>query len=73
MAKWSLDRFEGETAVCYDDSKQEFRIKKELLPYGVKEGDVVTLLNGIYVVDKVETKERKELAKALFASLLDSN
>ena len=73
MDQWSLDRFEGETAVCYDDLKQEFKIKKNMLPCNVKEGDVVTLSNGSYVIDIDATQKRKELARSLFSSLLDSN
>ena len=56
-----VDRIEGAFAVCEMDDKSMQNIALSELPVGVKEGDVIAVENGAYVIDSKQTKERSEL------------
>lgn len=58
--KYIIDRFEGEFAVLEKEEGGTFDVPKSEI-IDAKEGDVVIFDNGIYTVDKEETKKRKEL------------
>lgn len=55
-----VDRIEGALAVCEMDDKSMQNIALSELPVGVKEGDVLAVENGAYVIDVKQTKERSE-------------
>lgn len=55
-----VDRIEGAFAVCEMDDKSMQNIALSELPVGVKEGDVLAVENGAYVIDVKQTKERSE-------------
>lgn len=55
-----VDRIEGAFAVCEMDDKSMQNIALSELPAGVKEGDVLAVENGAYVIDAKQTKERTE-------------
>lgn len=55
-----VDRIEGAFAVCEMDDKSMQNIALTELPVGVKEGDVLAVENGAYVIDVKQTKERSE-------------
>lgn len=55
-----VDRIEGAFAVCEMDDKSMQNIALSELPAGVKEGDVLAVENGAYVIDAKQTKERSE-------------
>lgn len=55
-----VDRIEGAFAVCEMDDKSMQNIALAELPVGVKEGDVLAVENGAYVIDVKQTKERSE-------------
>ncbi len=55
-----VDRIEGAFAVCEMDDKSMQNIALSELPAGVKEGDVIAMDNGTYVIDAKQTKERSE-------------
>lgn len=55
-----VDRIEGALAVCEMDDKSMQNIALSELPVGVKEGDVLAVENGTYVIDAKQTKERSE-------------
>ncbi len=65
-----IDRFEGEYAIieCAPGKLQE--IPRNLLPADAQEGDILKIVQGKYVVDQAQTKERQkeidELAKDLW-------
>lgn len=62
----SLDRFEGDYAICEDDAQRQHEIHKAKLPPNAKLGDVLRLLSdGTLSIDDVETKIRKARIKAL--------
>jgi len=55
-----IDRFEEGFAVCEREDKVMINIKKELLPEGAEEGQVILLKEGGIVIDYEETKKRKK-------------
>lgn len=55
-----VDRIEGALAVCEMDDKSMQNIALSELPAGIKEGDVLAVDNGTYVIDAKQTKERSE-------------
>lgn len=68
---FSIDRFEGEFAICENKETNEMvNIHKSLLPKNCKEGDILKLENGVYIIDKISTnteqKEIKNMVNNLF-------
>jgi len=62
--KYTVDRFEGEFAVCENrETKQIKNIKKEELPENTVEGTIIELEEGKITVDKKETKQVAERIK----------
>ena len=55
-----VDRIEGAFAVCEMDDKSMQNIALSELPAGIKEGDMLAVDNGTYVIDAKQTKERSE-------------
>ncbi|HIT71407.1 MAG TPA: DUF3006 domain-containing protein [Candidatus Scatovivens faecipullorum] len=67
---YSIDRFEGEYAICENRETKEFiNIKKDLLPKNCKSGDIITLKNGEYVLDVETTQKEKDEIKHLVDNL----
>ncbi|WP_425446921.1 DUF3006 domain-containing protein [Dethiothermospora halolimnae] len=58
--KGIVDRFEGKYAVVELDSNIMKNIPIEKLPNGIREGDVISIGEKDIVIDKKETKKRKE-------------
>lgn len=70
----SLDRFEGDYAICEDDTQKVHEIHKSKLPTNAKLGDVLRLsLEGSLSVDKVETERRKQKIIGLQRKLFEFN
>lgn len=62
--KGIIDRFEGDYAVVEFDGRQMKDIPRSELTPEAKEGDVIVLINGKYLVDAEETQRRRaEIAK----------
>ena len=65
-----IDRFEGNYAVCEKEDRAMIDISREKLPAGVKEGDVLDIVNEKISINIQETekrkKEREELAKGIW-------
>ncbi|WP_129600696.1 DUF3006 domain-containing protein [Anaerophilus nitritogenes] len=55
-----IDRFEGNYAICEDEQKNMISIGKENIPKEAKEGDVLFVYDEKIIIDKEETKKRKE-------------
>jgi len=55
-----IDRFEEGFAVCEREDKVMINIKKELLPEGAEEGQVILIKEEGIVIDYEETKRRKK-------------
>ena len=62
--KVTIDRFEGEFAVCEKENRQMINIEKSKLPEMAKEGDILNIKNDIIAIDFEATKKRaKEIEK----------
>ncbi|NLJ98789.1 MAG: DUF3006 domain-containing protein [Tissierellia bacterium] len=66
-----IDRFEGNKVLLEVGKEGILIFDKELFPKNVKEGDVVEYIDGSFVVDEKETKERNQYINNLFKSLID--
>ncbi len=67
----TVDRFEENKAVIFDDDRQII-IDRDKLSLDVKEGDVVILTdNGVYVPDKAETEQIRNDNFSLLQRLLN--
>ena len=67
----TVDRFEENKAVIFDDDRQIIIDRDKLSP-DVKEGDVVILSDsGVYVPDKAETEQIRDDNLSLLQKLLN--
>ena len=68
--KYSIDRFEGNMAVCEDISNGKMiNINKDKLPSNCGEGDIIVLKNGKYEKDTESTKKEKDEISAMVNNL----
>ena len=65
----TIDRFEGEFAVCEKEDRQMIDIKKSKLPEMCKEGDILNIKNDIITIDLEATKKRKREIEKLTEDL----
>ena len=64
--KYIIDRLEEGIAVCENELKKLISIPKDLLPDGLKEGDVLEDQEGRFLRDEQGTEaRRKEMRKKL--------
>ena len=69
-SNFSIDRFEGEFAVCENLKTGEMiNIKKDLLPENAKEGSIIKYENGHYMLDDQSTIEQQEKIKNMVNNL----
>jgi len=54
-----IDRFEGIYAVCEKKDRTMMDIKRVNLPFEAKEGDVLSIENGVITIDIEETQKRR--------------
>ncbi len=66
-----VDRIEDGIAVIEQDSGR-VEVPVEMLAEDVREGDIVTLRDGLYTADKAATKKRRREITELQDSLWDS-
>jgi hypothetical protein len=57
---YSVDRFEGEYAVLVDENEDKLDVLRSLLPAGVRVGDMLRLMDGVYVLDNDAARARRE-------------
>lgn len=56
--KYTIDRFEGEFAVCENRNSGEIiKIERNKLPLDINEGTIIKKINNEYIEDKKETEE----------------
>lgn len=61
IKEYTVDRFEGNIAVCEDrDTKEMLNIKKEDLPSEIKEGSILTYKDGTFSINKEKEQEVSE-------------
>ena len=71
--KVTIDRFEGDFAVCEKADRTMINIKKDRLPRDVKEGDALIIEGDSIKVDSAETAKRVKDAKSLMDKLWTNN
>ncbi len=68
--QYSIDRFEGDFAVCENLSTGEFiNISKSEIPIEATKGSILILENGKYVLDSEATKKAQEEIKSIVNNL----
>lgn len=65
----TIDRFEGDYAVCEKENREMIDILRTKLPEGVKEGDVLKIDNGEFTLQPELKKERDERISGLMDDL----
>lgn len=55
-----VDRIEENIAVCYNENNKKEEIDILFLPSDIKEGDIITRINGRFVIDRKATKKRRD-------------
>lgn len=67
---FSIDRFEGELAVCENRATGEMiNIEKSLLPEDATEGSIIKLEDGKYILDENATQKKQEQIKNMINNL----
>lgn len=68
----SIDRFDGDYAICQDDNEKLYEIKMSKLPENAKLGDILKISpDGTLAFDMAETLNRKKRIKKLQDKLFD--
>ena len=63
--KYTVDRFEGEYAVCEDESGAFVNIERKSLPSDVKSGDILFGRDGKFSADKRLSDQKRAEISAL--------
>ncbi len=65
-----IDRFEGEYAVCEEESGSFRKLPKVFLPAGSREGDcLVPASGGAWQIDRAATAQRREQLRRMLGNL----
>ena len=54
-----IDRLEGNYAVCESNKKEIIKLDRTIIPADAKEGDVLIMKGGIFILDSSETTRRR--------------
>ena len=68
--RYVLDRLEGNHAVLECENGKSLIVLRNELPLTAKEGDIIKLVNNIYVVDVKETDDAKNRISEKMKKLL---
>lgn len=63
-----IDRFEGDFAVLETDGGM-LEVGRELIPENAREGDVLAVINGAYMIDKEAAEARRAAVREKFNRL----
>ena len=64
MMNLVIDRIVNDILVCQDlDTKMMFEIESKMLDFKVEDGDVISLVNGKYVLNNNLKKQRIDIIK----------
>lgn len=55
-----VERIVNDIVILEQDDLSHIKVQKSKFSYNVKNGDVVILKNGFYILDEDKTRERKE-------------
>lgn len=65
----TIDRFEGDYAVCEKENRDMIDIEIKKLPANVKEGDVLIIDGEYIIIDTFETEKRRKEIQSLMDDL----
>jgi len=65
----SIDRFEGDFAVCINEKGEPININISEIPKQAKEGTILTKKENLYIIHEKITSEKREKIKKLQDSL----
>lgn len=71
MNKWSIDRFEGDTAVLVGEDETVLQVSRAKLPSEAEEGSVVAFSDGRWIFLPEETQDMRRALFSLQESLFD--
>ena len=58
---FTVDRIEEDIVVLEDrNTRKMYDIEKNMLPEGIKNGDIIKKINGKFFIDEIETQEVEE-------------
>lgn len=57
--RYIIDRMEEASAVCEDENKNMINLPIHMLPSEIKEGDIISDLDGQFIIDIEATQERR--------------
>ena len=64
-----VDRIESNFAVCEDENQNMININLEEFTEVPKDGDIIELIDGEYIINKEETEKRKNSIEQEFYNL----
>ncbi len=67
--RYSIDRFENNLAVLIGDDESVVTAALSTLPAGVRQGDLLVEIDGVFALDAAATARRREEIRALEARL----
>ena len=67
--KVTIDRFEGDFAVCEKEDRSMINIRKDKIPTDAKEGDILVIESDSISVDAKGTADRKKKIDKLMDNL----
>lgn len=69
--KYTIDRINGNMAVCEDENGDLVKLMVSELPSGVKEGDILKQQDGVWYKDETESSERRQAMKEKLNRLIE--
>ena len=65
----SIDRFEGEFALCEDETGKLHPILREKIPQNAKEGDLLVPAGDCYQIEETQTRLRRRQSASRYEKL----
>ena len=58
--KYTIDRIEEAIVICEDETGNQAKLCMEQLPDNAVEGDILEMVDGVWIIDVAETQKRKD-------------
>lgn len=73
IKKLTIDRFEGDLAVCETEDEDYVDIPRSQLPEEAAEGSIISELGGVYKLERDETAARRAAIAQKMRALFDKD
>lgn len=60
VMKYTIDRIGETIVICEDENGDMVKVQALELPEGVREGDILTKADGTWILEREETKRRRQ-------------